>query len=150
MKPTTEILARIRVLSERAVTEPYTLRGVRTVPGEGGANLPQQCDKAVLPYSTTFITTPRPLTAPGSFTTSSAPALRCGGSLTGCALSMSCPLSKIQNSTARAAFSIMASGLGKSRPPHNSGCGWPSWRPWGKSPPTFRRSCGSWRSLAFK
>ena len=52
MKPTTEILARIRVLSERAVTEPYTLRGVRTVPGEGGANLPQQCDKAVLPYST--------------------------------------------------------------------------------------------------
>ena len=40
-------------MSERAVTEPYTLRGVRTVPGEGGANLSQQCDKAVLPYSTT-------------------------------------------------------------------------------------------------
>ena len=39
-------------------------------------------------------TTPRPRTAPGSFTTSSAPALRCDGSLTGCALSMSCPLSK--------------------------------------------------------
>lgn len=36
----------------------------------------------------TFITTPRPRTAPGSFITSSAPALRCGGSLTGCALSM--------------------------------------------------------------
>ncbi|WP_418574961.1 hypothetical protein, partial [Hominenteromicrobium sp.] len=36
-----------------AVTEPYTPRGVRTVPGEGGANLSQQCDKAVLPYSTT-------------------------------------------------------------------------------------------------
>lgn len=26
---------------ERAVTEPYTLRGVRTVPGEVCANLPQ-------------------------------------------------------------------------------------------------------------
>ena len=39
-------------MSERAVTEPYTPRGVRTVPGEGGANLSQQCDKAVLPYST--------------------------------------------------------------------------------------------------
>ena len=32
-------------------------------------------------------------------------------------------LSKIRNSTARAAFSIMASGLEKNRPPHNSGCG---------------------------
>ena len=57
-----------------------------------------------------------PRTAPGSFTTSSAPALRCDGSLTGCALSMSCPLSKIRNSTARAAFSIMASGLEKKPP----------------------------------
>ena len=41
-------------MSEQAVTEPYTLRGVRTVPGEGGADLPQQCGKAVLPYSTTL------------------------------------------------------------------------------------------------
>ena len=48
-------------------------------------------------------------------------------------------LSVIQNpnSTARAAFSIMASGLEKSRPPHNSGCGWPSWRPWEKKPADF-------------
>ena len=46
------IIHKKRVLSERAVTEPYTPRGVRTVPGEGGANLSQQCDKAVLPYST--------------------------------------------------------------------------------------------------
>ena len=82
--------------------------------------------------------------------TSSARPLLCGGSLTGCALSMSCLLSKIRNSTARAAFSIMASGSGKSRPPHNRGCGWPSWRPWGKSPPTSRRSCGSWRSPALR
>lgn len=35
---------------------------------------------------------------------------------------------QIQNSTARAGISIMASGLGKSRPLQNSGCGWPSWR----------------------
>jgi len=32
--------------------EPYTSRGVRTVPGEGGANLPQKGGKAALPYST--------------------------------------------------------------------------------------------------
>lgn len=38
---------------ERAVTEPYTLRGVRTVPGEVCADLPQQCGKAALSYSTT-------------------------------------------------------------------------------------------------
>ena len=73
-----------------------------------------------------------------------APALRCGGSLTGCASSMSCRSFKIRNSTARAVFSTMASGSGKSRPLHNSGCGGPSWRPWRKSQPTFRRSCGLW------
>ena len=101
-------------------------------------------------FTITFITTPPPRIAPGSFITSSAPALRCGGSLTGCASSMSCLLFKIRNSTARAVFSTMASGSGKSRPLHNSGCGGPSWRPWGKSPPTFRRSCGLWRSPALR
>lgn len=38
--------------NERTITEPYTLRGVSTVPEEGGTNLSQQCDKAVLPYFT--------------------------------------------------------------------------------------------------
>ena len=39
----------------------------------------------------------------------------------------------------RAGISIMASGLGKSRPLQNSGCGWPSWSPCKNSPPIFRR-----------
>ena len=51
---------------------------------------------------------------------------------------------------ARAAFSIMDNGSGKSTPRPNSGCGWGSWRLWSKSPPTSRRFCGSWRSPAFK
>ena len=38
--------------AERTMTEPYTSREVRTVPGEGGANLPSQDGKAVPPYST--------------------------------------------------------------------------------------------------
>ena len=38
--------------AERTMTEPYTSREVRTVPGEGGANLPPQDGKAVPPYST--------------------------------------------------------------------------------------------------
>ncbi len=38
--------------NERTITEPYTLRGVSTVPEEGGTNLSQQCDKAVFPYFT--------------------------------------------------------------------------------------------------
>ncbi|WP_162264906.1 hypothetical protein [Anaerotignum propionicum] len=38
--------------TERTMTEPYTPRGVRTVPGEGGADLPPKCGKAALPYST--------------------------------------------------------------------------------------------------
>lgn len=29
-------------------------------------------------------------------------------------------------------------------------CGWLSWQPWGNAPPTLRRSCGLWRSPAFK
>ena len=69
----------------------------------------------------TFITTPQPLTAPESSIISSAPALPCGGCLTGCVLSMSCPIFKIPNSTARAAFSITVNGSGKSRRPRNSG-----------------------------
>ena len=85
------IIHKKRVLSERAVTEPYTLRGVRTVPGEGGANLPQQCDKAVLPYSTTSTTTPLRWIAPISSGISSARPGRCGGSLTGGVWKMTCP-----------------------------------------------------------
>ena len=38
--------------AEQTITEPYTLRGVRTVPGEGGVNLPPKCGKATPPYST--------------------------------------------------------------------------------------------------
>ena len=70
--------------------------------------------------------------------------------LTGCALSMSCRLFKIRNSTARAVSSTMASGSGKNRRPRNSGCGWPLWRLWKKSPPTLRPFCGSWRRLALR
>ena len=46
---------------------------------------------------------------------------------------------QIQNSTARAGISIMASGLGRSHPLQNNGCGWPSWRLCKNSPPIFRR-----------
>ena len=31
------------------------MRDVRPVPGEGGGNLSQECDKAPLPYSTAFL-----------------------------------------------------------------------------------------------
>ena len=48
----TAVLLKKWVSSERAITEPYTTRGVRTVPGAGVTNLSQQCDKAVRPYST--------------------------------------------------------------------------------------------------
>ena len=41
-------------------------------------------------------------------------------------------------------------GSGNARPRPSSGCGWLSWRPWGNSPPTLRRSCGSWRSPALR
>ena len=82
--------------------------------------------------------------------TSSAPALRYGGSLTGCALSTNCLSFKIRSSTARAVFFTMDNGSGKSRPRPSSGCGWGSWRLWSTSPPTSRRFCGSWRSPAFK
>ena len=51
------------------------------VPGEGGANLPQQCDKAVLPYSTTSITTPFPWTIPASTAISWAPVSPCAAGL---------------------------------------------------------------------
>ena len=74
---------------------------------------------------TIFISIPRPLTAPESFTTSSARPLLCGGSLTRYVLSMIYRLFKIRNSTARAVFSTMASGSGENHPLRNSGCGWP-------------------------
>ena len=38
--------------TDRTMTEPYTPRGVRTVPGEGDANLLSQDSKAASPYST--------------------------------------------------------------------------------------------------
>lgn len=38
--------------SDRTMTEPYTSRGVSTVPGEGDANLLLQDSKAAAPYST--------------------------------------------------------------------------------------------------
>lgn len=59
-------------------------------------------------------------------------------------------LSYIQNPKlhSKGLFSITVNGSGKSRPLPSRGCGWLSSRPWRKSPPTLRRSCGSWRSPA--
>ena len=88
-------------------------------------------------FTITFITTPPPRTVPGNSITSSAPALRCGGSLTGCALSTSCLSFKIRSSIARAVFFTIDNGSGKSHPRPSSGCGWGSWRLWSKSPPTY-------------
>lgn len=39
-------------LAELTITEPYTPRGVCTVPGEGGVNLSSKYGKATLLYST--------------------------------------------------------------------------------------------------
>lgn len=46
--------------------------------------------------------------------------------------------------------STMDNGSGSARPRPNSGCGWPSWGPWGNGPPTLRRSWGSWRMRALR
>lgn len=53
------------------------------VPGEGGANLSQQCDKAVLPYSTISFITPLPWMEPESSKTSGFPPLLCSVSAIG-------------------------------------------------------------------
>ena len=75
----------------------------------------------------TFITTRPRWTAPGSSGTSSALAVRCGGSLTAFALRMICPSSPIPSCTAKGAFSIMGHGWGQSGSPRTrSSYGLPS------------------------
>ena len=58
-------------------------------------------------------------------------------SLTGCASSMSCLLSKIPKTAQQGPLSpLWPVDRGKTGPLPSSGCGWPSWRPWGKGPLT--------------
>ncbi len=76
-------------------------------------------------FTITFITTPRPLTAPESSITLSAPPLPCGGFLTGCVSSTIFPIFKIRRSTARGGFCIMVNGSGKGPHPINSVCALP-------------------------
>ena len=59
-------------------------------------------------------------------------------------------LSYIQNPKlhSKGRFLHYGQWIGEKPPSASRGCGWLSSRPWRKSPPTLRRSCGSWRSPA--
>ena len=60
-------------------------------------------------------------------------------------------LSYIQNPKLHSKGRFLHYGQWIGEKPHplpSRGCGWLSSRPWRKSPPTLRRSCGSWRSPA--
>ena len=97
----------------------------------------------------TFIITRPRWTAPGSSGTSSALAVRCGGSLTAFALKMICPSSPIPSCTARDAFSITGRGWGQSGSPHTrNSCGVPSMKLLQNAPPILTLSSGSWRHPA--
>ena len=97
----------------------------------------------------TFITTRPRWTAPGSSVTSSALAVRYGGSQTAFALKMICPSSPTPNCTARDDFSITGHGWGQSGSPHTrSSCGLPSMKLLLNAPPILMLSSGSWRHLA--
>ena len=97
----------------------------------------------------TFITTRPRWTAPGSSVTSSALAVRYGGSLTAFALKMICPSSPILSCTARDAFSITGRGWGRSGSPHTrSSCGLPSMKLLPNAPPTLTIFSVSWRRSA--
>ena len=97
----------------------------------------------------TFITTRPRWTAPGSSVTSSALAVRYGGSLTAFALKMICPSSPILSCTARDAFFIMGHGWGQSGSPHTrNSCGVPSMKLLQNAPPILMLSSGSWRRPA--
>ena len=97
----------------------------------------------------TFIITRPRWTAPGSSGTSSALAVRCGGSLTAFVLKMICPSSPTPNCTARDDFSITGHGWGRSGSPHTrSSYGLPSMKLLPNAPPILMLSSGSWRRPA--
>lgn len=94
----------------------------------------------------TFITIRPRWTAPGNSGTSSALAVRCGGSLTAFVLKMICPSSPTPNCTARDDFSITGHGWGRSGSPHTrSSYGLPSMKLLQNAPPILTLSSGSWR-----
>ena len=100
-------------------------------------------------FTITFITTQPRWTAPGNSGTSSALAVRCGGSLTAFALKMICPSLPTPSCTARDAFSIMGHGWGQSGSPHTrNSCGVPSMKLLQNAPPILMLSSGSWRRPA--
>ena len=97
----------------------------------------------------TFITIRPRWTAPGNSGTSSALAVRCGGSLTAFVLKMICPSSPTPNCTARDDFSITGHGWGRSGSPHTrSSYGLPSMKLLQNAPPILTLSSGSWRRPA--
>jgi len=97
----------------------------------------------------TFITIRPRWTVPGNSGTSSALAVRCGGSLTAFALKIICPSSPTPNCTARDDFSITGHGWGRSSSPHTrSSCGLPSMRCSQNTLPILMLSSGSWRRPA--
>ncbi len=97
----------------------------------------------------TFIITRPRWTAPGSSGTSSALAVRCGGSLTAFALKMICPSSPTPSCTARGDFSITGRGWGQRGSPHiRSSYGLPSMKLSQNALPILTLSSGSWRRPA--
>lgn len=97
----------------------------------------------------TFITIRSRWTAPGNSGTSSALAVRCGGSLTALVLKMICQSSPTPNCTARDDFSITGHGWGRSGSPHTrSSYGLPSMKLLLIAPPILMLSSGSWRRPA--
>ena len=97
----------------------------------------------------TFITTQPRWTAPGNSGTSSALAVRYGGSLTAFALKMICPSLPIPSCTARGAFSITERGWGQNGSPRTrSSYGLPSMKLLPNAPPILTLSSGSWRRPA--
>ena len=97
----------------------------------------------------TFITIRPRWTAPGSSGTSSALAVRCGGSLTAFALKMICPSSQTPNCTAKGAFSIMGHGWGRNGSPRTrNSYGLPSIKLLPNALPTLTLSSGLWRRPA--
>ena len=97
----------------------------------------------------TSITAPSPWTAPGNIGTSSAPGGRSGGSLTGCASSMSCPSSRTPSCPARALSAITGSGWGMASAPRRKNSSGPSsTRYWPSPPPISRPFSPRWRRQA--
>ena len=100
-------------------------------------------------FITTSTTTPLRWIAPTSSGTSSALAVRCGGSLTAFALKMICPSSPTPSCTARGDFSITGRGWGQRGSPHiRSSYGLPSMKLSQNALPILTLSSGSWRRPA--